>query len=309
MGDTQYWGQFADQAFQEIRRTFLAERIRVSPERHIEHTYTRVAPTHWVPRDWYRSLGWNGQAVVRGAAVSAESRKAVLVGRWAAAQFGMWALPVESAKVSCALPSGNVPSKSKWPEETKFLSMQIPADDVVELDGVRVTHPLRTVVDLLRFGDVASAYAAVSWLLKADVPREDMRAYFDAFASPIRPVYLRMALSAADNAVRFQRFEDAIAWALLRVDGLRLQTHVSIEGIWTARIVVEGDLIIEVDTDPYHLSAASEFPELPRKRRERTRWVAAHSYRTLYFTLDEILRDPEGFVSEVRSSRFLLRWK
>lgn len=305
MGDTQYWGQFADQDFQEIRRTFLAERIRVSPERHIEHTYTRVAPTHWVPRDWYRSLGWNGQAVVRGAAVSAESRKAVLVGRWAAAQFGMWALPVKSAKVSCALPSGNVPSKSKWPEETKFLSMQIPADDVVELDGVRVTHPLRTVVDLLRFGDVASAYAAVSWLLKADVLREDMRAYFETFASPIRPIYLRNALNAADYAVRFHRFEDAIAWALLHVDGLRLQTHVRFEGMWTASIVVEGDLIIEVDTDPYHLSAASEFPELPRQRRERTRWVAAKGYRTLYFTLDEILRDPEGFVSEVRSARFL----
>lgn len=307
MGEIRDWGQLADQRASEIRQEFYERRIRVRPEPLQRDHYSQVGNSHWVPKDWYRQLKYVGQSVARGAAASAEARKTVLLGRWAASQMGMWTLPVESGEVLCGLRSGNVPSKSNRPYFTKFHAMEIADEDVIELDGVRITHPLRTFVDLCRLGDVVSAHMAMSWLLDAGISAYEVQTYVEEFDQKIRPKALRQANAIANGAVTFRSYENSLAWGLLRNAGMPVEAHASLEDFDYAPILVGGDLIIAVEKDPlfHDVKAAGVSASEVQRLRKKTRWLAARGYRTLYFALEELEKNPDAFISDVYSAKYL----
>lgn len=159
-----------------------------------------VSPTSGIAAEWFRSLTKKQQLVVRGVAAAKDSRKAVLIGTWAAAQWGMWFVLPQDPTVEFALPSGHQPSKSQLPRGVRFRSVKLQPEEVVKLDGVRVTHPLRTYLDLCRMQDRTNAWLAAGWLINRGLSATEISAYAHNFDAPIHPNRKRQAIALPHRA-------------------------------------------------------------------------------------------------------------
>lgn len=302
MGEIQAWEQFAEQDVQEIRQQYLHERIQVSREDRgtAPPGLSFVSPTSGISAEWFRSLRVKQQFVVRGAAAAKESRKAVLIGAWAAAQWGMWFVRPKDPAVELALPSGHQPSKSKLPPGVCFKSVKLREEDVVELDGVRVTHPLRTYLDLCRMHDRTNAWLAAGWLLDRGIRAQEIAEYAASFDGPIHPNRKRLAVALPHRAREVGSFPYLLAYALLEHSPVSVRIHCELDEIGRAVLLAGNDLVIAVDEDPlWRRLEEADGGKLARDRRKRERWIAARGFRKLYFTAKEIEADPDGFVSEV----------
>lgn len=303
MGEIREWGQFAEQDIQKIRQRYLKERIQVSREDRGRPLpgLSLVSPTSGIASDWFRSLSPKQQSVVRGAAAARESRKAVLIGTWAAAQWGMWFVLPKHSAVEFALPSGHQPSKSNLPPRVRFKTMKLREEDVVELDGVRVTHPLRTYLDLCRMQDRTNAWLAAGWLIERGVSAHEIAEYAASFGGPIHPNRKRMAVAIPHRAQEVGSFRYLLAYSLLVASPVSVRTHCELDEMGRAALLAGNDLVIAVDEDPLWrtLEVEPDGERLARNCRKRDRWVAARGFRKLYFTAEEIEADPDGFVSEV----------
>lgn len=257
-----------------------------------------VSPTSGIASEWFRSLRAKEQFVVRGAAAAKESRKAVLIGAWAAAQWGMWFVLPNDPAVEFALPSGHQPSKSMFPPGVRFRSLKLREGDVMELDGVRVTNPLRTYLDLSRMRNRTNAWLAAGWLLERGISAQEIAGYAESFDGPMHPNRKRLAVSLPRRARDVGSFPYLLAYALLEHSPVSVRTHCELDEMGHAVLLAENDLVIAVDEDPLWRGLESE-PEAGRNHRKRERWIAARGFRKLYFTVEEIEADPDGFVSEV----------
>lgn len=305
------WENFVEQDVREIRQRFLRERIQVSRKGtgNLPPNLRQISPTSAVAAEWFRSLGLRRQLVVRGAAASQESRKAVLVGPWAAAQWGMWFIPPKDHSVLFALPSGYQPSKSMLPHGVRFKSMKLREEEVEELDGVRVTDPLRTYLDMCRLRQNSNAWLAAGWLLERGLTAEGISAYARDFEGPLHPNRKRMAASLPHTAKELKSYRYLLAYSLLLDSPVRVRINCELDEMGHAVLLAGNDLVIAVDEDPLFRELEEE-PHgrmLARNLRKRERWTAARGYRKLHFTTREIEADPEGFVGEVLGARRLRR--
>lgn len=311
MGEDRAWRDFVDQSVQEVRQRYLRERVQVPrkdpPARSPSLSF--VSPTSAISANWFRGLNIKLQLTVRGAAAVQDSRKAVLIGPWAAAQWGMWFIVPKDPTVEMALASGYQPSKSKLPPRVRFISTKIREEEIVELDGVRVTHPLRTYMDLCRMGQRTNAWLAAGWLLNRGLSADEISAYAESFDGPIRPDRRRQAVSLPHRAKELTSFPHLLAYALLIDSPVSVRAHCELDEMGHAILLAGNDLVIAVDEDPLwrRLEADPKDKQLARRLRKRERWVAARGFRKLYFTAQEIEADPEGFVSEVLGARHLRR--
>ena len=303
MGEIWEWVQFAEQDVRELRQRYLEERIQVSRQ---DRTMpppglSFVSPTSGIASDWFRSLRMKQQFVVRGAAAAKETRKAVLIGAWAAAQWGMWFVLPNDPAVEFTLPSGHQPSKSMLPPGVRFRSLKLREGDVMELDGVRVTNPLRTYLDLCRMRNRTNAWLAAGWLLERGISAQEIAEYAESFDGPMHPNRKRLAVSLPRRARDVGSFPYLLAYALLEHSPVSVRTHCELDEMGHAVLLAGNDLVIAVDEDPLwrELESEGDGDGLARNRRRRERWIAARGFRKLYFTAEEIEADPDGFVSEV----------
>lgn len=311
MGENQTWQHFADQDVHDIRQHYLRERIQVSRKDPGARSpsLSLVSPTSAIPASWFRRLSPKMQLTVRGAAAARESRKAVLTGPWSAAQWGMWFIAPKDGTVEMALPSGYQPSKSKLPPSVRFISTKIREEEIVELDGVRTTHPLRTYMDLCRMGQRTNAWLAAGWLLHRGLGADEISSYAEEFEGPIHSNRKRLAISLPHRAAELTSFPHLLAYALLDDSPVSVRTHCELDEMGHAILLAGKDLVIAVDEDPLmrQLEADPKDKQLAQHLRKRERWVAARGFRKLYFIAEEVEADPEGFVSEVMGARHLRR--
>lgn len=213
----------------------------------------------------------------------------------------MWFVRPKDPAVELALPSGHQPSKSMLPEKTRFKSVKLREEDIVELDGVRVTHPLRTYLDLCRMRDRTNAWLAAGWLLERGIRAQEIAEYAESFDGPIHPNRKRLAVSLPHRAREVGSFPYLLAYALLEHSPVSVRTHCELDEIGHAVLLAGNDLVIAVDEDPLwrRLENEADGGKLARVHRKRERWIAARGFRKLYFTAEEIEADPDGFVSEV----------
>lgn len=308
MGDKWVWEEFVAPEAQEVRREFLQHRIQVLADdlgRDSDHL-SQVGRTSHIDRAWFRGLGLKRMMIVRGAAASLDSRKAVLIGDWAAAQWGMWFLRPSDMLVRFALPSGHEPPKAARPPKTVFNSTRIPDGDIVTLDGIRVTHPLRTYMDLCRMRQRTSARLVVAWLMQRGVTADEISRYAANFEGKIHTKRKRVAQWLPYRVVSLPQFEYSMAHALLDDARVPLRTNCTLDDKGRATLLAGDDLIIRVGTDPLRQSLeSSDEAKYAAALRHKDRWSAARGFRSLYFTPEEIEADPEGFVHEVLSLRYI----
>ena len=309
MGTTWEWEKLVDQDAQELRQRYLRERVQVSRKtvwREVPHLI-QVSRRSAVDRQWFRELGLKRQFIVRGAAASQDARKAVLLGEFAAAQWGMWFATPKDHDVQFALPSGHLPPKSSLPVSTKFKAFKTPPADTAELDGVRVTHPLRTYVDYCRMQKVVNARLAIGWLLLHGFTADEISDYADNFEGSMHPRRRRLAAVLPYQVPQLETFPYMLAHSLLDDSRVKLRTHCELDRMGFATLLAGNDLVILIDEDPYWRALESE-PDglrLAHNRRKRERWVAARGFRKMYFTTAEIERAPNSFVSEVLGATYL----
>ncbi len=309
MGEKWDWDGLVDQEVQELRQLYFRERIQVSREtiwREVPHLI-QVSRRSAVDKQWFRGLGLKRQIVVRGAAASRDSRKAVLLGEFAAAQWGMWFTAPQNHDVQFALPSGHLPPKHSLPFATQFKAFKTPPADTAELDGVRVTHPLRTYVDFCRMQKVVNARLAIGWLLRHGFTADEISDYADNFAGSIHPRRRRLAAILPYQVPQLETFPYTLAHSLLDDSRVSVRAHCELDGMGFATLLAGNDLVILIDEDPYWRELESE-PDglrLAHNRRKRERWEAARGFRKLYFTAAEIEGAPDSFVSEVHGATYL----
>lgn len=309
MGKTWEWDKLVDQDAQELRRQYLRERVQVSRKtvwREVPHLI-QVSRRSAVDRQWFRELGLKRQFVVRGVAASRDSRKAVLLGEFAAAQWGMWFATPKDHDVQFALPSGHLPPKSSLPVSTKFKAFKTPPADTAELDGVRVTHPLRTYVDYCRMQKVVNARLAIGWLLRHGFTADKISDYADNFEGSMHPRRRRLAAVLPYQVPQLETYPYMLAHSLLDDSRVKLRTHCELDRLGFATLLAGNDLVILIDEDPYWRALESE-PDglmLAHNRRKRERWEAARGFRKMYFTTAEIERAPKSFVNEVLGAMYL----
>lgn len=309
MGKTWEWEGLIDQEVQELRQLYFRERVQVSRKtiwREVPHLI-QVSRRSAVDKQWFRGLGLKRQFVVRGAAASQDARKAVLLGEFAAAQWGMWFATPKDHDVQFALPSGHLPPKSSLPVSTKFKAFKTPPADTAELDGVRVTHPLRTYVDYCRMRKVVNARLAIGWLLRHGFTADEISDYADNFEGSMHPRRRRLAAVLPYQVPQLETFPYMLAHSLLDDSRVKLRTHCELDRMGFATLLAGNDLVILIDEDPYWRALESE-PDglrLAHNRRKRERWVAARGFRKMYFTTAEIERAPNSFVNEVLGATYL----
>ena len=309
MGKTWEWEKLIDQDVQELRQRYLRERVQVSRKtvwREVPHLI-QVSRRSAVDRQWFRELGLKRQFVVRGVAASRDSRKAVLLGEFAAAQWGMWFATPKDHDVQFALPSGHLPPKSSLPVSTKFKAFQTPPADTAELDGVRVTHPLRTYVDYCRMQKVVNARLAIGWLLRHGFTADEISDYADNFEGSMHPRRRRLAAVLPYQVPQLETYPYMLAHSLLDDSRVKLRTHCELDRLGFATLLAGNDLVILIDEDPYWRALESE-PDglmLAHNRRKRERWESARGFRKMYFTTAEIERAPKSFVNEVLGAMYL----
>lgn len=311
MDQPREWINLADQEARDIRQRFLRERIQVSPKdaEPSSRNLLQVSRTSKIDTEWFRSLGLKRQIIVRGTAAALETRKAVLIGIWSAAQWGMWFNSPEDHSVVFALPSGNQPSKSMLPVSTRFKTLKLQDEEIIELDGVRVTHPLRTYLDLCRMGDRTSARLAAGWLLNRGLDADEISSYVRHFQGPIHPNRKQTAAELPHSVAGLSSYPYLLAYSLLAEAGVNVRIHCELDEMGHAILLLGNDLVLAVDEDPLWHAVESEphGRSLARRLRKRERWTAARGFRKLYFTTEEIEASPQEFVSEVRGATHLRR--
>ena len=255
MGKTWEWEKLVDQDVQELRQRYLRERVQVSRKtvwREVPHLI-QVSRRSAVDRQWFRELGLKRQFVVRGVAASRDSRKAVLLGEFAAAQWGMWFATPKDHDVQFALPSGHLPPKSSLPVSTKFKAFKTPPADTAELDGVRVTHPLRTYVDYCRMQKVVNARLAIGWLLRHGFTAGEISDYADNFEGSMHPRRRRLAAVLPYQVPQLETYPYMLAHSLLDDSRVKLRTHCELDRLGFATLLAGNDLVILIDLSLIHI--------------------------------------------------------
>lgn len=172
------------------------------------------------------------------------------------------------------------------------------AADVEERDGVRVTTPLRTVLDLCRVLPLASAcVVADSALRQALVDLEALRAALRASAGRSCSRLHRVAplLDPASESVL-----ETLLRVLLLQAGLRPRSQHEIRdrsGRFVARVdfcFPEYRLVVEADGFAFHANR-----DAYRQDRKRLNELERLGWRVLRFTWEDIVGRPEHVVSLV----------
>jgi hypothetical protein len=177
-------------------------------------------------------------------------------------------------------------------------------EDVVLVDGIRVTSPLRTALDLGRLLWRFDAIAALDGFLRNGVDREELLAGIDRFAGYRGVVQLRVlapladarAESAAESALRLHWEDAGLPRPVLQLslDGGAFRLDLALPALRYAA---------EYDGAEFHSSDADREHDL----RRRLTISREHGYRFGVFTVDDLYR-PGGdatarLLRDVREAR------
>lgn len=266
--------------------------------------YVQLSRSHFYPAErWRQTAPWLRDAV-RAVAVGRSMHRGVVVGRSAGRLHGMWLVPSMLSQHEVALPSGKVPAARWRMEGVVYRSMSLCEGEVVDVEGLRVTGQVRTVLDIARFHGFRDGLLAADWALsQARVHPQRLQqavAQMGRFRNVrvVRQV-LAAAVSDADSAL-----ESLVrAEFLLRgIGGWRFQVLVG--GRFRADFLFDDLLIVELDGQGKH--GQDPGASLMRER-QREYELTNRGFVFLRFTYRDVVEDMDGVVAQIMAARTALR--
>lgn len=157
-----------------------------------------------------------------------------------------------------------------------------------DLHDGRVTTPLRTVIDCLRWLPEPDALCVIDSALRARrVSRPEVIAALEAGPQFARPKALRIARMADGRAAN--PFESVLRWVSSSVDGLDLDPQGDVSGIGHGDLVDRHlGLVIEAESHEFHTDKAA----FRRDCRRYTAMVRA-GWRVIRFVYEDVMGQPD----------------
>lgn len=171
--------------------------------------------------------------------------------------------------------------------------------DITEHEGVLVTTPLRTLLDLARAVPLAWAVAAVDAALRLGLVSVDELAVATGAAKGRGAAAVRAVGRLCDQ--RAESPFESVLRVTLTLGGLpppEPQWVITDDGVFVARVDFAWPrlrIAVEADGFAYHSTR-----EHYRSDRERINRLQQLDWRLLLFSWERLMSDPEGVVDEVR---------
>lgn len=264
----------------------------------------KLTATHYVPRAAWDELQDHQRYFLHCIAAGAAAHKAVLVGRSAAAVSGMWVLTPPGCDVELAMPSGNPPSKSQWPQGVIYRYNPVPAPMVRELGAhsVRCTENGRTAIDIARYHGIRDGVVA-------------MDSFYPGLSADDKMLVERALARELENTAGLKRIADARAAfalssqlsespmeTLLRV--ILAEQGITVEEqrwIGPHRVdLLWGNLVIEVDGDAKY---GPDPAQAAIKQLERENWIREQGYNVVRIRPARLLRDEASCLTRILSAK------
>ena len=193
-------------------------------------------------------------------------------------------------------------SRASWPG-TVVHRRDLPADDVTVRDGMRVTTPLRTVLDLARSLPLAEAVAAVDSALRQRlVELEELVGAAEALPAARGRGHVSRVVALVDPACgSVLESLCRVELALARVAAPETQLVVRgpdgrmlgrVDFAWPA-----ARLVVETDGFAFHADRARY-----RADRRRTNALVLAGWRVLRFSWEDVRHDPAHVIATVRTA-------
>ena len=196
-------------------------------------------------------------------------------------------------------------SRASWPAAVVHRRDLAP-EDVVLVDGLRLTTPLRTVLDLARSLPLEQAVAAADSALRSGLVT------LDALLAAARALPTARGLSRVSRVVSLVdpssgSVLESVCRVLFALAGLpAAHTQFSVRGPG-GRILGRVDfawpeqrLVVETDGFAFHADRRSY-----RDDRRRTNALVVAGWRVLRFSWEDVLHDPANVVQAVRTALLL----
>ncbi len=231
-------------------------------------------------------------------ALAAVGQPAALCGLTAARQYG-WLGDDADSDVQLLVPRDRCPRS--WPG-TRISRMDHVEQDVVVVEGVRLTAPVRTALDVAGTLKLAQALPMLDQLLRDEILDKDQ--LLDGLADRKRwPGSQDAAVAVGLSDARHASHPESIFRAL--VHSARLpppvpQFTVRLDGVFVGRADFAWPrfwLLVEIDGYEFHKEYGVFVKD--RKRARRT-WRAG--WQALHFAASEVIDQPDEVVAEVQDA-------
>lgn len=261
--------------------------------------YYAVAPTQVLPSATWHSLALWQRTTVTALGVGRSMRTGVLVGRSAARVLGIPVVALTPEDPEVVLPSGGTPSTSGRMPGVRYRKAAYAEDEVRQLHGVRVTSPIRTVIDIARYHGFVEGLIALDWLLaKRFCTKEAVKRHLIGMGRVVgKKTVLRVIEHASPSSE--SPLESWFRAELIQrgVRGWVFQARV---GRFRADFLFDDHVILEIDGRSKYADAPREI--LMRERdRERELMNQGYVIRRVYF--EDLLHDMDGVMEMIAQAR------
>ena len=270
-----------------------------------QHTCVQLTASKYVLEDEWYALQRHEKSALRCYAVGVTGRKSVLIGRSAGCLNGLWILSNETASVELAMPSGNPPPRSQWPDGVLYRYVRLSASDITTVGPrgeVRVTTPIRSAIDIARFHSLRDGVVAMDSLfagLTLGQQRAKWKEVHDHLKRMAGHKYIGRAHDAFDLSIHLSESAyESLFRVILAEHGIAVEVQ---KWIGPFRVdLLWGQLAIEID-------GASKYEDVAKgtvvKQLQRENFIKEQGYEVIRLFPSEILRNEADCVARVREAK------
>lgn len=266
-----------------------------------------VRVTTWFayPAERYKQLPSFRKKIVDIVAVARGTSKAVVAGKSAGRLLGLWVLPPRNESITLVRASKSLPTKAAQDPRVRYRKMWLPAEHIVEANGVRTTNVARTCVDIARLLSLEEGIMAMdSALVQKLVSLDELRAMVQQLSRSKGIARARIALQHA-SALAEAAYESYARGTLVAEGvGRQIVAQYSFANGYRVDLCIDDAVIIEIDGNVKYDGTTYGKPvdEVIRAERQREKQIQNLGFVVLRYSPTELLHERQRMVSEVRAA-------
>lgn len=265
----------------------------------------RVTTWFAYPAERYKQLPSFRKKIVDIVAMARGTSKAVVAGKSAGRLLGLWVLPPRNESITLVRASKSLPTKAAQDPRVRYRKMWLPAEHIVEANGVRTTSVARTCVDIARLLSLEEGIMAMdSALVQKLVSLDEIKAMVQQLSRSKGIARARIALQHA-SALAEAAYE-SYARGILIAEGVGRQivAQYSFANGYRVDLCIDDAVIIEIDGNVKYDGTTYGKPvdEVIRAERQREKQIQNLGFVVLRYSPTELLHERQRMVSEVRAA-------